>query len=225
MKAERNLWDENQRELRAKLPKAIDFENMRQLLLTHHAKLHAAAMADAGVWSYADAIWEDLTDAEARQIPPRHENSIVWACWHMARIEDITVNLLAAGRTPVLEMDNWLDQLNIPFDHTGNRISESDMTVLNEAVNIDELRAYRLAVGRSTQALIKELKPAMTRQKPNQAHVEQLRQSGTLLADAIELADFWSKRTIVGLLLTPATRHNMVHLNESARIKQALRKQ
>jgi hypothetical protein len=37
---------------------------------------------------------------------------------------------------------------------------------------------------------------------------------------AAGLLDYWGRRTIAGLLLMPATRHNIVHLNEAARIKQ-----
>jgi hypothetical protein len=36
------------------------------------------------------------------------------------------------------------------------------------------------------------------------------------------LSDYWSKKTIAGLLLMPPTRHNFVHLNEAARIRQKL---
>lgn len=36
------------------------------------------------------------------------------------------------------------------------------------------------------------------------------------LLQARFVTDYWSRRTIAGLLLMPATRHNFVHLNEAA---------
>ena len=36
------------------------------------------------------------------------------------------------------------------------------------------------------------------------------------------LVEYWSTRTIAGLLLMPATRHPLVHLNEAMRIKGLL---
>jgi hypothetical protein len=34
--------------------------------------------------------------------------------------------------------------------------------------------------------------------------------------------DYWSRRTVAGLLLMPPTRHCFLHLNEALRIKHAL---
>jgi hypothetical protein len=50
--------------------------------------------------------------------------------------------------------------------------------------------------------------------------IEQIRASGAVVEAASELLDYWSKRNIAGLLLMPATRHNLVHLNESLRLKE-----
>ena len=52
MDTNQKLWNENQKLLRQKLPKALDFEDMKLLLLKHHVMVHAAAMADLDVWSY-----------------------------------------------------------------------------------------------------------------------------------------------------------------------------
>jgi hypothetical protein len=40
----------------------------------------------------------------------------------------------------------------------------------------------------------------------------------------METVDYWSKKTIAGLLLMPPTRHCILHLNEAMRIKEKLRK-
>ncbi|MGE6256884.1 hypothetical protein ACQKCU_03065 [Heyndrickxia sporothermodurans] len=39
------------------------------------------------------------------------------------------------------------------------------------------------------------------------------------------LAEYWSKKTIAGLILMPATRHIFLHLNKCIRIKDKIHKQ
>jgi hypothetical protein len=34
------------------------------------------------------------------------------------------------------------------------------------------------------------------------------------------LIDFWGKKNVAGILLMPITRHQMVHMNESMRLKK-----
>ena len=43
---------------------------------------------------------------------------------------------------------------------------------------------------------------------------------GAVAKEARDLIDYWGKRRIAGLLLMPATRHNLVHLNEALRLKR-----
>jgi hypothetical protein len=45
-------------------------------------------------------------------------------------------------------------------------------------------------------------------------------ESGALVESAHGIAEYWSKRDIAGLLLMPATRHNLVHLNEALNLKR-----
>ena len=222
MEADRKRWDENQKVLRQKLPKGLDFEDMKQLLLKHHAMVHSATMAQLDVWSYEDEIWQGLSDANARRIPAGHEHSIIWTLWHSARIEDITMSFLVAGHPEILITDRWLEKLNISLRKSGNNASDEDLAALNQSMDIAALRAYRQAVGRGTQKIIRSLNPETVKQKVDLARIQQLRETGAIVEAASDLIDYWSRRTIAGLLLMPATRHNFVHLNEAARIKRAL---
>jgi hypothetical protein len=45
---------------------------------------------------------------------------------------------------------------------------------------------------------------------------------GAVLPEAMEIINYWSSKTIAGLLLMPATRHCILHLNEAERIKAKL---
>ncbi len=225
MEDHKKLWNKNQKELRQKLPKAIEFQSTIQLLLKHHAMLHTSTMANLGVWSYEDDLWLDLHDVEVRHIPLKQEHSIIWVMWHLARVEDVTMNMLVAGSPQILHAEKWFEKLNVPFEHTGNEINRDDMISLNTSINIDALKDYRKAVGQRTQAIIKTLSAETVQQKIDPVRVEDVRQSSAVLEAASGIIDYWSKRTVAGLLLMSATRHNLVHLNEASRIKQILLKQ
>lgn len=215
-------WNANQAVLREKLPDGTDFEQMQPLLLVHHTMTHDAGVGPSGLWSYADEIWDGLSESDARLIPNKFEHSLIWIFWHLARIEDITMNVLVAGTPEVYADDNWRTVLNVPFAHTGNEISDSDMQALNDSADVDALRAYRVAVGRRTQEIITRLTAEDMPKHADPARVQLVRDSDSVLPEASGVIDYWSRRTIAGLLLMPPTRHNFIHLNEAAQIKAAL---
>jgi hypothetical protein len=74
-------------------------------------------------------------------------------------------------------------------------------------------------VGRGTRQLVRQLEPDELAQKVDPARLQRLLDEGAVVEQARWLIDYWSRRTIAGLLLMPPTRHNMVHLNESLRLK------
>lgn len=221
MNANQQQWNDNQSILRDKLPNGVDFEQMLPLLLTHHAMTHAAGVGSSDLWSYADEVWDGVSDSDARRIPDKFEHSFAWIFWHIARIEDITMNALLAGTPELFYADNWQSALKVPFAHTGNEISDSDMALLNEQVDVPTLREYHAAVGRRTQAIIAGLSSEDMPKKVDAGRIQALRTSDSVLPEASGVIDYWSKRTVAGLLLMPPTRHNFIHLNEAARIKSA----
>lgn len=224
MKQHINTWNQNQKYLREKLEKAGNFSETKPLLLTHHAMLHSSAVGTDNIWSYPDEIWQELEEMDFRIIPEKQEHSLIWVFWHIARIEDMTMNILVADSPQVLHTQDFLNRMNAPFEDTGNEITPDKMSALNLDIDIDALRAYRTAVGQRTQAIIKDLPEDRLREKVDTDRIEVLRCSGAVVKDATGIIDYWSKRTIAGLLLMPATRHNLVHLNEATRIKKAILK-
>jgi len=44
-----------------------------------------------------------MSEATIRQIHPSGEHSPAWVLWHMARIEDATMNILVAGTEQVFK--------------------------------------------------------------------------------------------------------------------------
>jgi hypothetical protein len=93
------------------------------------------------------------------------------------------------------------------------------IATLSPRVDIDALRAYRQSVGRRTREIVRKLKPEELKQKASASRFQRVMDEGALLPEAIGILNYWSKRTIAGLVLMPPTRHNFLDLNETLRIK------
>jgi hypothetical protein len=209
-----------QTELRRIMTRFDQHDKAIALFLRQHAMLHAARMAQTEPWSFEDEILDDMTAEQIRRIPRNRDHSVAWCIWHIARIEDVTMNLLVAGSPQVLHRDNWLEPMKITVPHTGNAMAEEGLATLSATIDIEALRAYRLAVGRRTREIVKQLQPEDLKQPVDPACLQQVWAEGAVVEAASGIVDYWSKRTIAGLLLMPATRHSLVHLNEALQLKQ-----
>jgi hypothetical protein len=216
----RKLWNKRQGELRQLLEGGGQFEEAIQLCLRQHAALHAAELAPNEPYSFEDALLDDMAQEQIRCIPGNEDHSVAWLLWHMARIEDVAMNILVAGGPQIMNQADWLEEMGIDVINTGNLMDEAGVVALSASVDIDTLRAYRLTVGRQTQAIIQGLEAERLKQKVDPARLERVMAEGAVIEEARDLIDYWGKRTIAGLLLMPATRHNFVHLNEAERVKK-----
>jgi hypothetical protein len=97
------------------------------------------------------------------------------------------------------------------------------MADLSAVIDVEALRAYRVAVGRRTREIVTPLRAEELRQKVDPSRVQRVWDEGAVVEAASGIVDYWSKRNVAGLLLMPATRHNLVHLNEALRLKQRRR--
>jgi hypothetical protein len=220
----RKRWNKHQGELRQLLEDGSQFDEAIKLCLSQHAALHAAELAAESAidepYSYADALLNDMTEEQIRRIPSKEDHSVAWLLWHMARIEDVAMNILVAGGPQIMNQADWLERMGIDIMNTGNLMDEVAVVELSAAVDVEALRAYRLAVGWQTRSIIQNLRPEQLKEKVDPARLERVIAEGAVVEEARDLIDYWGKRTMAGLLLMPATRHNFVHLNEAERLKK-----
>ena len=215
----RKLCLKQQTELRKKLLNEDSYDEAMELFMTQHAMLHSARMAQSGSWSLADYVFSEISEERIRRIPHCSEHSIAWNIWHIARIEDVTMNMLVAGSPQILNQDQWFKRMKTKARDTGNVMGEEGVADLSEKIDIEQLREYRIAVGRRTRTIVKNLQPEELKQKVDPSRLGQVMEEGAVVEAARDLINYWSKRNIAGLLLMPATRHNLVHLNECLRLK------
>ncbi|HEY5158424.1 MAG TPA: DinB family protein [Anaerolineales bacterium] len=222
MEQNRKTWNENQKEFQRLLSPSGDFRAAIPLFLSQHAAVHSAQLSRVGLWSFPDEMLQGLADPDLRRIPPGGEHSIAWVLWHLARIEDVTMNILVAGRPQLYYEENWFTQMKFLSSETGNALDQAGDASLSSCLDLEALHAYRLAVGRRTQLVVKALHPDDLQRRVPPSRLDQVLAEGAVVESTRSLLDYWSKRTIAGLLLMPPTRHNFLHLNEASHIRQKI---
>lgn len=224
---QRKEWNKNHKLLTEIILNPEEHARAIELFLTHHASLYTSKMENASYPTLEDEIWVNFDEAifrTYRVTSPDTKNSIAWHLWHIARIEDMTMNILVADDQQVLHSANWLQKLNIRFSHSGNEMKDEEIAELSSSIDLDSLLQYRIAVGRQTRRLIASIEPKGFREKVQPSRIKRLFDENAVIPEAKSIADYWSKKTIAGLVLMPATRHNFLHMNKCIRIRNKLQK-
>jgi hypothetical protein len=218
MDTHRKLWNDQQKALR----QALEHQHARgiQLFLDQHAMLHAAEVSHSGGYSFDHELWQGAEEITIRRIPLNEEHSIAWCIWHLARIEDVTMNVLLAGTEQLFEQNGWAARLRVTTRDTGNAMSPADIAGLSVDIDTAALRIYRAEVGCRTREIVGQLLPENFSRKVEPARLQRLLDEGAVCDASRGLLEYWGNLTYAGLLLMPPTRHNFVHLNEALRLKQ-----
>ena len=223
MDCQHKAWNERQKQLRQLLSNAADLTKAIQLFLIQHAMVHSATISSIGTPSFSDVALEGVSDQQVRVIPSGTEHSIAWIFWHMARIEDLTMNVLLANQPQVFSLGKWQDKLVISLRDTGNSMDVDQIELLSRSIQISELQSYRDAVGRQTRVIVQRLRYEDIKDKVDPSRLQRCLDEGAVTDDAHSLLDYWGRLTYIGLLLMPPTRHNLVHLNEVLRVRKKLK--
>ena len=220
MDPNRKHWNEGHQKLNLAL--ASGDRDAIELFLRQHAMVHSAKISKTGLWSFEDEILNGLTDGQIREMVGEH--SIAWILFHLARIEDTVMNILAAGTDQLFMRDGWGKKLNVEIVHSANKMTDASVAKLSAMINVKALKAYRLAVGKRTRQIVQKLKAEDFKTKVDPVRIQEVMKQGAVVPEAMEIIDYWSKKTIAGLLLMPPTKHCILHLNEAERIKKKLLK-
>lgn len=211
---------EKHKELGKLLRKGNSFNEAVQLFLELHASLHLSEVSGTQP-NEVDALLGDLAPEEAAAMPEKDGETICWALWHMARIEDITMNELVAEERQVFT-EAVRKKINSPVSDTGNALTQEEIRTFSASVCLPALIAYRNNVGLRTRQIASSLSPGDMKRPVSKSR---LAAGGvTPQPDSVWLLDYWGGKDVAGLLLMPPTRHLMLHLNDCCRWKVMLRK-
>jgi hypothetical protein len=219
---ERRNWSEKHKELNKIILKPQEHSQAIDLFMSLHSMLHTSSVGNGNELTLEDEVLKDLDEKTFRTYPVNTQNtknSIAWHLWHIARIEDMTMNILVSDEEQVFLSANWLEKMNVRFSHSGNDMSKKDIAELSSLVYFDALIEYRATVGKRTRHIVSSLKQGQFKEKVVQSRVKRLLDENAVAIESKWLSEYWSKKTIAGLILMPATRHPFMHLNKCVQIK------
>jgi len=215
-------WNNNQKNLKILLSGQNTFNKGKNLLLEMHSLLHDKKVYKINSETYYDNLWNNLQE-ESCKIISKDETSILWNLWHITRIEDIVSNILINDKDTIFNKETQI-KLNINITDTGNAMTYSEIEYFNRNININikELKKYRFNVGKSTIKTIKDIEFIDIKRKVEKIQLEKIIRNGGVINDpkSIWLLDFWGKKNVLGLIMMPITRHQIVHLNDCFKIKK-----
>lgn len=171
-----------------------------------HGRVHSSTVSS--VASLADRIFGALTDQQMRLRPGKGLNSLVWLLWHMARVEDVAVNLVVTAGRQVLD-DGWAPRLGVLRTDVGHGMTDDEVARFTARADIAAVRAYRDAVGLRTRDVAAALGPAGWEEIISEADAARVPPDFQALAGqsrALELG-------------YSAITHNAMHLGEAVTIR------
>ena len=213
-------WNPKQTLLKEYLKKKDKFTEAMELCLKMHKFLHLSEITSSNEITLADDVWNDLSEEDFEIMPTVKDVTIAWNIWHITRIEDLTINILVKDQKQVLD-ETLLNQLQVTVKDTGNAMTDDEIINFSKSVNKQELKNYRNAVGKQTQQILATLTQEDLKVKITSDRLERIRLEGGVTdhPDSIWLLDFWGKKDVSGILQMPITRHQIVHLNDSLKLK------
>ncbi len=170
-------------------------------------------------WFYEDRAVNGLSEAQLR-LRPQGLNSIAFLLWHIARTEDAAANGAIAGRRQVFDEEEWAQRLNVARRDMGFGSTSEQVAEVSAAVDIGNLRAYRLAVGRQTRALVQSLPPSAWEAVIDQSRIDQAIREGALLPQWPWPREKWRGQRVARLLSWPCLGHSTMHLGQAMWVRK-----
>lgn len=215
-------WNEQLKNLRTALKHPSDTPEWRELFLELHAAVHRKEVSCSSSWSRADEVLSGLENESLKRIPENGEHSIAWVLWHLARIEDVTMNVLLAGQEQLFLADNWREQFAAVPQDTGNGSTLEEVKKFSAEVPVEPLLEYRNAVGRSTRIVLLSFPSDRLCERVAPDRLQRLADEGAVTEAGKGALEYWGSLTLASLLLMPPTRHCFLHLNEILQIRRKL---
>jgi len=184
------------------------FELRRQLF--HEVERFKAELS-RGEWNAIPFINED----------GYHSKTIAYSIWHIFRIEDIVAHTLINQDEQIFFFGNYQNKIGAPLITTGNELIKQQIADFSETLNLDALFEYAKSVKDSTEDILSNLSFKDLKRKITDTDKEHLKALRVVSEDekACWLIDYWCKKDVRGLIQMPFSRHWIMHIEASLRIK------
>ena len=167
---------------------------------------------------------EDFNEMPFINAKGYHNKTIAYSLYHIFRIEGIVSNFLIKKREQVFFKDNYRERMKSPIITTGNELVKQEISTFSSKLNLDELYEYIIDVDDSTKQLLKGISYEDLKIKMTEQDKELLKSLDVVSNDdnAVWLIDYWCDKNIQGLVQMPFSRHWIMHIEASLRIKNKI---
>lgn len=153
-----------------------------------------------------------------------HSKTIAYSIWHIFRIEDIVAHTLIGRNEQIFFSGDYQKRMGSPIITTGNELVGQQIADFSETLNLDELYRYITEVKESTEDMLRDLSFADLKRKMADTDKERLKALGVVSEDdkAYWLIDYWCGKNVRGLIQMPFSRHWIMHVEASLRIRNKI---
>jgi hypothetical protein len=193
--------------------------DVRELFLDQHAAVHTAAVG-GNKMSVAERTFAGVTDAQMRVRPREDLNSLAWLMFHIARAEDVMVNMMLAGRAQVFDAA-WTKRLGVTRRDFGIGMTSAEVSELTQQVDVGALREYRDAVGLRTREIVGGFKDGDWEGRVDAAAVERAAADGAFGSRTDAIVKGMPGRPRAAVLSGIAVIHSAAHMGEAGTVRAA----
>lgn len=153
-----------------------------------------------------------------------HCKTIAYSLWHIFRIEDIVAHTLINEDEQIFFKNSYQERINAPIITTGNELVKQQISDFSKLLNLKELYSYIEEVKASTENIIQSLTFDEMKNNITDDRKELLNSLNVVSEDenAIWLIDYWCGKYIRRLIQMPFSRHWIMHIEASIRIKNKI---
>ncbi len=202
-----------------------DIDRIRELTLEVHAMVHPAEVSGRSEKTIANYVWDYMRKGNQNTLVPREDYDVdlhyagtrtvpmCWQFWHTYRIEDIVSNILMANQEQIFN-EEWQRKIGASITDTGNALELDEAIAFGKDLNVEALHEYMITVGKNTRAILQNLTLEQIKSMVPEEWVMRILEEGGVTTDfrSVWLLVFWGRLTRGGMILTPMTRHHMMHL-------------
>lgn len=212
-------WSRLNGALQTQLKQEATFPQGIDTLLTLRRELMAALLDLKGTLRREDFDAMPFPNANGY-----HGKTIVYSIWHIFRIEDIVAHDLICRDKEVFR--DFRDEIGVPIITTGNELVGGEIVAFSRMIDLDALYAYAAAVKAATDVLLRQLTYRDLRRKFDDEDKARLRSLQVVSTDerACWLIDYQCGKTVRGLIQMPFSRHWIMHVEASLRIRNKLQR-
>lgn len=213
-------WSDLNKQMQSKLKKSTFDEGIDTLLLLRE-KLYKEMLLLKD-----ELAIEEFSLAPFLKANGYHSKTIAYSIWHIIRIEDIVVHSLISDDEEIFFSEKYKSKIGSPIITTGNELAGEEIVYFSNKLNIDMLYEYTNKVYESTNRLLKSLSYDDLRRKMTVEDRKRIEDLNVVSKEesANWLIDYWCNKDIKGLIKMPFSRHWIMHIEASLRIKKKILK-